>query len=108
MDFFRRCLTPLLIDFLVLSVFMINQSYMEHLLLIEIVSNEAWPIGLGYFHNAVIYFCVFSLLQTQGVVNFFGRIAILIDQNTQAFHLFMTALLQVCSPLLFFAPLHIL
>ncbi|EPS63109.1 hypothetical protein M569_11678, partial [Genlisea aurea] len=31
----------------------------------------------------------------QGVVNFFGRIAILIDQNTQAFHMFMTALLQV-------------
>ena len=42
MDFFRRRLTPLLIDFLVLSVFMINQSYMEHLLLIEIVSNEAY------------------------------------------------------------------
>lgn len=31
----------------------------------------------------------------QGVVTFFGRIAVLIDQNTQAFHLFMTALLQV-------------
>ncbi|RDX76154.1 Protein NLP8, partial [Mucuna pruriens] len=31
----------------------------------------------------------------QGVVNFFGRISILIDQNTQAFHLFMTALLQL-------------
>lgn len=31
----------------------------------------------------------------QGVVSFFGRIAMLIDQNTQAFHLFMTALLQV-------------
>ncbi|XP_059659952.1 peroxisomal membrane protein 13-like [Cornus florida] len=31
----------------------------------------------------------------QGVVTFFGRIAILIDQNTQAFHLFMTALLQL-------------
>lgn len=31
----------------------------------------------------------------QGVVNFFGRISILIDQNTQAFHMFMTALLQV-------------
>ncbi|WOK99500.1 peroxisomal membrane protein 13 [Canna indica] len=30
-----------------------------------------------------------------GVVNFFGRISILIDQNTQAFHLFMTALLQL-------------
>lgn len=31
----------------------------------------------------------------QGVVNFFGRISILIDQNTQAFHMFMSALLQV-------------
>lgn len=31
----------------------------------------------------------------EGVVNFFGRIAILIDQNTQAFHLFITAMLQV-------------
>ncbi|PON77716.1 hypothetical protein PanWU01x14_024720 [Parasponia andersonii] len=33
----------------------------------------------------------------QGVVNFFGRISILIDQNTQAFHMFMTALLQLCD-----------
>ncbi|XP_065874473.1 peroxisomal membrane protein 13 isoform X2 [Euphorbia lathyris] len=31
----------------------------------------------------------------QGVVNFFGRISILIDQNTQAFHMFMTAMLQL-------------
>ncbi|RAL43373.1 hypothetical protein DM860_012514 [Cuscuta australis] len=31
----------------------------------------------------------------QGVVTFFGRVAVLIDQNTQAFHLFMTALLQL-------------
>ncbi|GER54595.1 peroxisome biogenesis factor 13 [Striga asiatica] len=30
-----------------------------------------------------------------GVVTFFGRVAILIDQNTQAFHMFMTALLQL-------------
>ncbi|CAL1381865.1 unnamed protein product [Linum trigynum] len=30
-----------------------------------------------------------------GVVNFFGRIAMLIDQNTQAFHMFMSALLQL-------------
>lgn len=30
-----------------------------------------------------------------GVVNFFGRISILIDQNTQAFHMFMSALLQI-------------
>lgn len=37
-----------------------------------------------------------SCFQMQGVVNFFGRISILIDQNTQAFHMFMTALLQVC------------
>ncbi|TXG55644.1 hypothetical protein EZV62_020900 [Acer yangbiense] len=31
----------------------------------------------------------------QGVVSFFGRISILIDQNTQAFHMFMSALLQL-------------
>ncbi|KAL9140791.1 hypothetical protein ABFS82_14G060600 [Erythranthe guttata] len=31
----------------------------------------------------------------QGVVTFFGRVAILIDQNTQAFHMFMSALLQL-------------
>ena len=31
----------------------------------------------------------------QGAVNFFGRVAMLIDQNTQAFHMFMSALLQV-------------
>ncbi|XP_022875156.1 peroxisomal membrane protein 13-like [Olea europaea var. sylvestris] len=31
----------------------------------------------------------------QGVVNFFGRLAMLIDQNTQAFHMFMSALLQL-------------
>ncbi|XP_027908690.1 peroxisomal membrane protein 13-like [Vigna unguiculata] len=31
----------------------------------------------------------------QGVVNFFGRISILVDQNTQAFHMFMNALLQL-------------
>lgn len=30
-----------------------------------------------------------------GVVTFFGRISILVDQNTQAFHFFMTALLQL-------------
>ncbi|XP_022752439.1 uncharacterized protein LOC111301205 isoform X2 [Durio zibethinus] len=30
----------------------------------------------------------------QGVINFFGWICILINQNTQAFHIFMTALLQ--------------
>ncbi|KAG6386520.1 hypothetical protein SASPL_155423 [Salvia splendens] len=30
-----------------------------------------------------------------GVVNFFGRVAILIDQNTQAFHMFMSALLRL-------------
>ncbi|KAM4105891.1 hypothetical protein ACB094_04G026800 [Castanea mollissima] len=40
-------------------------------------------------------FWISALRVTQGVVNFFGRIAILIDQNTQAFHLFMTALLQL-------------
>ncbi|XVF31995.1 hypothetical protein REPUB_Repub17cG0043600 [Reevesia pubescens] len=31
----------------------------------------------------------------QGVVNFFGRISMLIDQNTQALHMFMSALLQL-------------
>ncbi|GLT94301.1 hypothetical protein SLE2022_120480 [Rubroshorea leprosula] len=37
-----------------------------------------------------------SLLRVmQGVVNFFGRISILIDQNTQALHMFMSALLQL-------------
>lgn len=37
-----------------------------------------------------------SFLQVmQGVVTFFGRISILIDQNTQAFHMFMSALLQL-------------
>lgn len=30
-----------------------------------------------------------------GVVTFFGRISILVDQNTQAFHFFITALLQL-------------
>ncbi|XP_023539445.1 peroxisomal membrane protein 13-like [Cucurbita pepo subsp. pepo] len=30
-----------------------------------------------------------------GVVNCFGRISVLIDQNTQAFHMFMSALLQL-------------
>ncbi|PWA50166.1 hypothetical protein CTI12_AA473940 [Artemisia annua] len=30
-----------------------------------------------------------------GVVTFFGRVAMLIDQNTQAFHMFMSALLQL-------------
>ncbi|CAN1781330.1 Peroxisomal membrane protein 13 [Linum perenne] len=29
-----------------------------------------------------------------GIVQFFGRVAMLIDQNTQSFHMFMTALLQ--------------
>jgi len=30
-----------------------------------------------------------------GVVTFFGRVSILVDENTQAFHFFMTALLQL-------------
>ncbi|KAF3605138.1 hypothetical protein DY000_02051208 [Brassica cretica] len=33
--------------------------------------------------------------QPSGAVNFFGRVAMLIDQNTQAFHMFMSALLQL-------------
>ncbi|GLT91625.1 hypothetical protein SLE2022_095030 [Rubroshorea leprosula] len=40
-------------------------------------------------------FWISVLRVLQGVVNFFGRISILIDQNTQAFHMFMTALLQL-------------
>ncbi|KAG5242174.1 peroxisomal membrane protein [Salix suchowensis] len=40
-------------------------------------------------------FWISFLRVLQGVVNFFGRISILIDQNTQAFHMFMTALLQL-------------
>ncbi|RDY12664.1 Protein NLP8, partial [Mucuna pruriens] len=40
-------------------------------------------------------FWISVLRVMQGVVNFFGRISILVDQNTQAFHLFMTALLQL-------------
>ncbi|EFJ22276.1 hypothetical protein SELMODRAFT_443291 [Selaginella moellendorffii] len=32
-----------------------------------------------------------------GVMTFFGRLAILIDENTQAFHFFITALLQLCD-----------
>lgn len=42
-------------------------------------------------------FWISVLRVMQGVVNFFGRVSILIDQNTQAFHLFMTALLQLCD-----------
>nr|KYP65999.1 hypothetical protein KK1_012277 [Cajanus cajan] len=40
-------------------------------------------------------FWISFLRLLHGVVNFFGRISILIDQNTQAFHMFMTALLQL-------------
>ncbi|KAI3889037.1 hypothetical protein MKX03_012470 [Papaver bracteatum] len=40
-------------------------------------------------------FWISFLRVMQGVVMFFGRISILIDQNTQAFHLFMSALLQL-------------
>ncbi|KAL5977464.1 hypothetical protein ACLOJK_021811 [Asimina triloba] len=40
-------------------------------------------------------FWISFLRVMQGVVTFFGRISILIDQNTQAFHMFMSALLQV-------------
>ncbi|KAJ6377721.1 hypothetical protein OIU78_028032 [Salix suchowensis] len=48
-------------------------------------------------------FWISFLRVLQGVVNFFGRISILIDQNTQAFHMFMTALLQLfdCSGMLY-------
>ncbi|KAE9463671.1 hypothetical protein C3L33_04414, partial [Rhododendron williamsianum] len=40
-------------------------------------------------------FWVSFLRVMEGVVTFFGRVAILIDQNTQAFHMFITALLQL-------------
>ncbi|XP_043719805.1 peroxisomal membrane protein 13-like isoform X7 [Telopea speciosissima] len=40
-------------------------------------------------------FWISFLRVMQGVVTCFGRISILIDQNTQAFHMFMTALLQL-------------
>ncbi|XVF81347.1 hypothetical protein PTKIN_Ptkin15bG0148100 [Pterospermum kingtungense] len=40
-------------------------------------------------------FWISFLRVMQGVVNCFGRISILIDQNTQAFHMFMSALLQL-------------
>ncbi|WVZ60788.1 hypothetical protein U9M48_010768 [Paspalum notatum var. saurae] len=32
-----------------------------------------------------------------GVVNFCGRVSFLVSQNTQAFHMFITALLQLCD-----------
>ncbi|XP_052177340.1 peroxisomal membrane protein 13-like [Diospyros lotus] len=40
-------------------------------------------------------FWISFLRVMEGVVTFFGRIAVLIDQNTQAFHMFITALLQL-------------
>ncbi|KAI4326336.1 hypothetical protein MLD38_031660 [Melastoma candidum] len=40
-------------------------------------------------------FWISFLRVMQGVVNFCGRLAMLIDQNTQAFHMFMSALLQL-------------
>lgn len=40
-------------------------------------------------------FWISFLRVMQGVVTFFGRIAVLIDQNTQAFHMFMSAMLQL-------------
>uniref|UniRef100_A0A803M5U9 Peroxin-13 n=1 Tax=Chenopodium quinoa TaxID=63459 RepID=A0A803M5U9_CHEQI len=38
---------------------------------------------------------VANLAVMEGVVNFFGRISLLVDQNTQAVHFFMSALLQL-------------
>ncbi|KAM7271636.1 hypothetical protein ACFE04_030850 [Oxalis oulophora] len=40
-------------------------------------------------------FWISFLRVLQGLVEFFGRISMLIDQNTQAFHLFLTSLLQL-------------
>ncbi|GAB4825583.1 Peroxisomal membrane protein PAS20 [Ancistrocladus abbreviatus] len=40
-------------------------------------------------------FWISFLRVMEGVVNFFGRISVLVDQNTQAVHMFMSALLQL-------------
>ncbi|KAL9248676.1 Peroxisomal membrane protein 13-like protein [Drosera capensis] len=40
-------------------------------------------------------FWISFLRVMEGIVSFFGRISILVDQNTQAVHLFMSALLQL-------------
>lgn len=40
-------------------------------------------------------FWISFLRVMEGVVNFFGRISMLVDQNTQAVHFFMSALLQL-------------
>eukprot|EP00249_Psilotum_nudum_P017547 c26382_g2_i1 orf=732-1595(-) len=50
--------------------------------------GEGPPAGPPSFWQAM-------LRVMHGVVNFFGRISILVDQNTQAFHFFITALLQL-------------
>ncbi|KAH0905098.1 hypothetical protein HID58_044601 [Brassica napus] len=42
-------------------------------------------------------FWISFLRVLQGAVRFFGRVAMLIDQNTQAFHMLMSALLQLCD-----------
>ncbi|KAI4965699.1 hypothetical protein ZWY2020_051091 [Hordeum vulgare] len=42
-------------------------------------------------------FWVSFLRVMHGIVNFSGRVAFLISQNTQAFHMFITALLQLCD-----------
>ncbi|KAL3687456.1 hypothetical protein R1sor_013765 [Riccia sorocarpa] len=42
-------------------------------------------------------FWISMLNGLQGVMHFFGRLSILVDENTQAFHFFITALLQLCD-----------
>ncbi|CAH8356415.1 unnamed protein product [Eruca vesicaria subsp. sativa] len=42
-------------------------------------------------------FWISFLRVLQSAVNFFGRVAMLIDQNTQAFHMLLSALLQLCD-----------
>jgi peroxin-13 len=42
-------------------------------------------------------FWVSFLRVMHGVVNFCGRVSFLVSQNTQAFHMFITALLQLCD-----------
>lgn len=45
--------------------------------------------------DSIWFFCIFLALQLSGVMQFFGRLAMLVNENTQAFHFFISALLQV-------------
>ncbi|THF99724.1 hypothetical protein TEA_001126 [Camellia sinensis var. sinensis] len=62
----------------------------------EVIDNDLNPIWNQTFELIAEDKETQSLiLELEGVVTFFGRVAILIDQNTQAFHMFITALLQL-------------